>query len=32
MDLWDPTAGRWLQVSWLEGNEPAVAWLPAATG
>jgi hypothetical protein len=31
MDLWDPTAGRWLQVNWLEGNDPAVVWLPAGT-
>jgi hypothetical protein len=29
MDLWDPTLGRWLQVNWLEGDDPTVAWLPA---
>jgi hypothetical protein len=32
MDLWDATIGRWLQVNWLEGKEPAVAWLPAGQG
>jgi hypothetical protein len=32
MELWDATVGRWLQVHWPDGKDPAVAWLPAGQG
>jgi hypothetical protein len=32
MDLWDATAGRWLQIAWTDGKDPTVAWLPLNQG
>jgi hypothetical protein len=32
LDLWDAATGRWMQINWTDGKDPAVGWLPANQG
>ncbi len=32
LDLWDAMTGRWVQINWTEGKDPAIGWLPVNQG